>query len=378
MNPRGRHTGDAKPVQTVLKTTMKTEINPENSVYRQVIEGLSSAVLLFDDKLSLLYINPTGEMLFELSSKRLLGSSLDSLLPKDNHLIERITNSSKTGHPFTDREISLNLPAPRTIKVDCTITPMVDSYDKKTLLIEFVHVDRSLRISREETQLMQNNALRALIRGLAHEVKNPLGGLRGAAQLLERELPDDSLKEYTQIIIGEADRLHNLVDRMLGPNTLPQKQAVNIHEVTEHVRQLIEAEAPTGILIRTDYDPSIPEIIADRDQLIQAILNIIRNAVQAIKEYGSIIIRTRTLRQFTIAHTRHKLVCKIDIIDNGPGIPSDMIDTIFFPMITGHAEGSGLGLSLSQTLIQQHHGIILCESQPGNTKFSIVLPLNQN
>jgi len=372
----GEDKGDAKPVQTSFKNEMNTEVSPEITVYRQVIEGLSSAVLLFDDTLSLIYINPTGEMLFELSAKRVIGSSLDSLLPKDNQLLERIKESSQTGHPFTDREISINLSSPRTIKVDCTITPMVDSYDKKTLLIEFVHVDRSLRISREETQLMQNNALRALIRGLAHEVKNPLGGLRGAAQLLERELADDSLKEYTQIIIGEADRLHNLVDRMLGPNTLPHNQAVNIHEVTEYIRQLIEAEAPTGIIIRTDYDPSIPEITADRDQLIQASLNIIRNAVQSIKEYGSIIIRTRILRQFTIGHTRHKLVCKVDITDNGPGIPADMLDTIFFPMITSRAEGSGLGLSLSQTLIQQHHGIILCESQPGNTTFSIVLPLN--
>jgi len=357
---------------------MNTNISSENSVYRQVIEGLSSAVLLFDECLTLLYINPTGEMLFELSAKRLIGSPLDSLLPKDNQLLERIIAASQSGHPFTEREIRLNLPTFRTIKVDCTITPMLDGLDKKTLLVEFVPVERSLQISREETQLIQNNAIRALIRGLAHEVKNPLGGLRGAAQLLERELPDDSLKEYTQIIIGEADRLRNLVDRMLGPNTVPQKQAINVHEVTEHVRLLIEAQAPTGILIRTDYDPSIPELFAERDQLIQALLNIVGNAVQAIKEYGAITIRTRTLRQFTIGHNRHKLVCKIDIMDNGPGIPTDMIDTIFFPMVTSRAEGSGLGLSLSQTLIQQHGGIILCESQPGSTTFSIVLPLNLN
>ncbi len=357
---------------------MNTDVSSEFAVYRQVIEGLSSAVLLFDETLNLIYINPTGEMLFEVSAKRLSGLPLDNLLPKDPQLLERIINAAQTGHPFTEREIRLNLASVRSIKVDCTITPMLDVHEQKTLLIEFIHVERSLRISREETQLVQNNAIRALIRGLAHEVKNPLGGLRGAAQLLERELPNDSLREYTQIIIEEADRLRNLVDRMLGPNTLPQKQAINIHEVTEHVRHLIEAQAPTGIMIRTDYDPSIPEIFADRDQLIQAILNIVGNAVQAIKEYGSITIRSRTLRQFTIGNTRYKLVCNIDIIDNGPGIPAHMLDTIFFPMVTSRAEGTGLGLSLSQTLIQQHHGIILCESQPGSTTFSIVLPFNLN
>jgi two-component system nitrogen regulation sensor histidine kinase GlnL len=210
---------------------------------------------------------------------------------------------------------------------------------------------------------------------LAHEVKNPLGGLRGAAQLLERELPDEGLKEYTNIIIGEADRLRNLVNRMLGPNTLPQRSRLNIHEVIEHVRQLMQVEVPDTVRFNTDYDPSIPEVSADRDQLIQALLNIVRNAVQALENKGSITLRTRTLRQFTIGHTRHKLVCQVDIIDDGPGIPEHTLETIFFPMVTTRAEGTGLGLSIAQSLIQQHDGIILCESQPGKTIFSVLLPI---
>jgi two-component system nitrogen regulation sensor histidine kinase GlnL len=198
--------------------------------------------------------------------------------------------------------------------------------------------------------------------------------VRGAAQLLERELPSKDLKEFTNIIIGEADRLQSLVDRMLGPNKLPKKEPLNIHQVLEHVRQLVNVGINDDIKIITDYDPSIPDLIADRDQLIQAILNIVGNAVQALDDKGEIILSTRAVRQFTIGHVFHKLVCRIDIIDNGPGIAEDMIENIFYPMVTGRAEGTGLGLSISQSLINQHGGLIQCESQPGRTKFSLLIP----
>jgi len=333
---------------------------------------------MFNQALKLNYVNPAGEMLFEISAKRMLGLTPEQVFPNNNTLVEAMRKAFLSGHPFTDREISLSLPGLRTMAADCSVTPLIDQPSATALLVELNPTERVLRISREENQFSQINAIRALIRGLAHEVKNPLGGLRGAAQLLERELPDESLKEYTNIIIGEADRLRNLVNRMLGPNSVPQRLPLNIHEVIEHVRQLIEAEVSDSIILKKDYDPSIPDLHADRDQLIQAVLNIVRNATQAVGDSGVITLRTRALRQFTIGHIRHKLVCQVDVIDNGPGIPEDKIAGIFFPMVSHRPEGSGLGLSIAQTLVQQHDGIILCESQPGNTVFTVLLPVDNS
>jgi two-component system nitrogen regulation sensor histidine kinase GlnL len=244
-------------------------------------------------------------------------------------------------------------------------------------MMELLALDRHLRISRDELLLAQHQASRELIRGLAHEIKNPLGGIRGAAQLLEREYPDSEHREYTRVIIREADRLQNLVDRLLGPNRLPQKADVNVHQILEHVRQLVEAEAPAGIVVLRDYDPSIPEVHADREQLIQATLNVTRNALQALGAQGSgmIVLRTRTRRQITIGGRRHKLAIQMDIEDNGPGIPHQMMEKIFYPMVTTRAEGTGLGLPIAQYLIHSHGGLIECQSQPGRTVFSMFLPL---
>eukprot|EP01132_Coremiostelium_polycephalum_P023306 gene23306-27725_t len=221
-----------------------------------------------------------------------------------------------------------------------------------------------------------------LVRGLAHEIKNPLGGIRGAAQLLARELPDENLKDYTNVIIEEADRLRNLVDRMLGSNKLPSLAMTNVHEVLERVCQLVEAESQGCITLVRDYDPSIPDVLIDREQMIQAVLNIVRNAMQAISSQnelrlGRISLRTRALRQFTIGHVRHRLVTKVEIIDNGPGIPAELQETIFFPMVSGRPDGTGLGLAITQNIISQHQGLIECESHPGHTTFSIFLPLEQ-
>jgi len=189
-------------------------------------------------------------------------------------------------------------------------------------------------------------------------------------------LPSDALKEYTQIIIGEADRLQHLVDRMLGPNNVPKKQLINIHQVLEHVRQLVQAEDHEKIFFNLDYDPSLPEVMADADLLIQAVLNITRNAICALDGQGEITYKTRPQRSFTIGHTHHRLVLQIDIIDNGPGVAEDIIEHIFFPMVTGRADGTGLGLSIAQSLINQHDGLIECNSRPGKTKFTIYLPLD--
>lgn len=354
----------------------------DTDLYKQIVEGLNNTVLLLNSDLKVEYINPTGEMLFEASLKRLVGVDIKELFGQEEHLVSEIKQALTTSNPFTERDLELTLLNRRVINADCVVTPLPDLKDrtnniKRMMLIELNSTNRGLKISREENQFAQSNAMRAMIRGLAHEIKNPLGGLRGAAQLLERELDNEDQKEFTNIIIGEADRLRNLVNRLLGPNTPPQRQILNIHEVIEHVTHLITVDKPEQVKILHDYDPSIPEIEADRDQLVQAILNIAVNALHAVGEKGEIKFVTRAKRQVTIGQHRHKLVCEIEIKDNGEGIPENMIETIFFPMVTNRAEGSGLGLSISQTLIQQHGGIIQCKSEPGNTVFCIHLPFNQ-
>jgi len=349
-------------------------MSPEH--YQRILENLSHAVMMFDADLKLDYINPTGEMLFAVSAGRLIGQKSETLFPAGSQLLEAIRKGVDSGHSFTEHEVIITLPGQREVTVDYTITPLAEQSGQTGLLVEIQQMDRQIRIAREDHQLSQQQTFRTLVRGLAHEIKNPLGGLRGAAQLLERELSSDDLKEFTNIIIGEADRLQNLVDRILGPNTLPKKEPLNIHQVLEHIRQLVSVDISNEINITTDYDPSIPDLIADRDQLIQAILNIVGNAVQAIGSKGEITLSTRSVRQFTIGHVQHKLVCRIDIVDNGPGIPGDMMESIFLPMVTGRAEGTGLGLSISQSLINQHGGLIQCESRPGQTKFSLLIPID--
>ena len=336
-------------------------------------------MLLLDRDLKVKYINPAGEMLFEMSNRRMEGMDIRELMGQVPDLIRDVEESFESGDPFTQREIELTLPNRRAIQAECIVTPLLDVKDRsntnnRSVLIELNNLNRGIKMSREENQVAQSNAMRTMIRGLAHEIKNPLGGLRGAAQLLERELQDEGQKEFTKIIIGEADRLRNLVNRLLGPNTLPKREKVNIHEITERVAQILSVDKAAQVEITHDYDPSIPEIEVDRDQLIQALLNIGVNALDAVGEKGKIKFVTRTRRQITIGQQLHKLVCEIQIIDNGKGIPEDMIETIFFPMVTGRAEGSGLGLSISQSLIQQHGGIIQCQSEPGHTVFRVHLP----
>ena len=345
------------------------------SVHRQLLDSMTTSVVMLDAQLRLRYLNPAAEMLLENSFKRVQGIHAAEWLLNHDDLIASLQQSLQTGHPFTERERPLRLPHDRELTVDMTVSPISEPGQERKLLMEITQIDRQMRIFKEEQLLTQHAAARALLRGLAHEIKNPLGGLRGAAQLLERELPDADLQEYTRIIIGEADRLQDLLDRMLGPNNLPRMRQINVHEILEHVRQLVSAEAPSAIIWVTDYDPSIPEISADRDMLIQALLNIVRNAIQALDQAGNVILRTRVLRQFTIGQTRHKLVAQIEVIDNGPGIAEDISERIFFPMVSGKDGGTGLGLSIAQALINQHGGLIECESRPGETNFSILLPV---
>lgn len=342
---------------------------------QHILENLNTAVLLVDSNLVLRAINPAGEMLLETSTHQATGQPLIQLVPHNQALIEAMHQALLTIHPFTEHGLRLGVPVNRWITVDCTVTPVLRPDGNGELILEINPIDRLLRLAREENRQDQHTASRAVIRGLAHEIKNPLGGLRGAAQLLEQELTSESLKEYTRIIIHEADRLRNLVDRMVGPNTPLRKKPMNIHQVMDHVRSLVLAEIPAGIQLERDYDPSIPEFPADAEQLTQAVLNITRNAVQALNQQGSIEFRTRIERQFTIAQKRHRLVVRADIEDSGPGIPEDLRDHIFYPMVTSKPSGTGLGLSIAQDIVAQHGGSIECSSLPGKTIFRIYLPL---
>ncbi|MFP8968142.1 nitrogen regulation protein NR(II) [Pokkaliibacter sp. CJK22405] len=346
--------------------------------YRQLLDNMSTAVLRLDMLLQLEYLNPAAEMLLQVSGKRFMGAHISALFRDTDEAMHILQESALTGHPFTQREAHLVLHHGQQITVDYSVTPLAEDH---ALMLELQARDHLLRITREEEMHAKQETTRELVRGMAHEIKNPLGGIRGAAQLLERELPADDLKEYTQVIIEEADRLRNLVDRMLGPRVMPQFSFLNIHQIIERVCALISAESGGSIRIERDYDPSIPEIEADEEQLIQAVLNIVRNAMQALGESEipepCIILRTRSLRQFTMGNERHRLVCALSIIDNGPGIPESLMENIFYPMISGRASGTGLGLSIAHSILHQHQGMIKCESEPGQTQFTLFIPLEQ-
>lgn len=355
---------------------METGLDNQGAPLQRILENLHSAVLLLDSSLRLRFINPAGEMLFAVSAQRFLNQPVHNVLfdKEVTHAFEQVL---QTGAPFTERELVLNLGLRDKVTVDLTAIPLYEGSGGGTeLLVEMKQVDRQLRITREEGLLAQSNATRALVRGLAHEIKNPLGGLRGAAQLLERELNNEELKEYTNIIISEADRLQALMNRMLGPSTLPRRREVNLHEAVERVRQVVRAELSERIRLVRDYDPSIPEVYADVDQLIQALMNLVRNAAQAVGEQGTIILRTRTMRQYTIGSVLHKLVARIDVIDDGPGIDQEMRENLFMPMVTGRADGTGLGLPIAQSLINANGGLIEWDSRPGQTVFTVLLPID--
>lgn len=360
-----------------------TGITP-HTLHKRLLDSLNTAVLLLDRDLRIRYVNPAAEMLLSLSASRLVGEPLPACFLAEDDAREAMRLAVEEGHPFSKREAELHITPYNQVTVDYTVSPLTEPGQPLQLLVELQQIDRLQRISREEALLASHNATRALVRGVAHEIKNPLGGIRGAAQLLERALPEGSdLREYTRVIIDEADRLRSLADRMLGPRNLPQFRPVSAMESLERVRNLVLAETPGAIDIIRDYDPSIPDIQADQDQLIQVLLNIVRNARQAITENdarterGRIVLRTRAMRQVTIGSLRHRVVCRIDIEDNGPGIPREMIDRVFYPMVSGRAHGSGLGLSIAQSIVNQHHGLIECESAPGRTVFTILLPFEQ-
>ncbi len=342
-----------------------------------LIDNAVTAIIAVTPKRVVERMNPAAEMMFGVSAGFACGNDLLQVLPALRMLECQIEKAHTDRESYMARDVRLTH-SNGTFKrflADVSLTPMRDG----ALILEFSTRDRPHRISREDAQWQQQEVNHEMIRGLAHEIKNPLGGLRGAAQLLERELPSDDLREFTGIIIREADRLQELVDRLLGPSRPVPLRKTNIHTVLEHVRALLEAQAGSNIKIERDYDPSLPEISADSEQLIQALLNIGVNALESMgtEADGRLLLRTRAVRQFTIGGKRHRLVLRVDVCDTGPGIPTRMLEKIFYPMVTTRAEGSGLGLAIAQNLVRNHGGLIECESRPGDTVFSIYLPVKR-
>ena len=342
------------------------------------LDLLASAVLLIDDGQLLRYLNPAAENLLAVSSRSVAGKPLSNVCTCSAILRSALDNGLANNWGYTGQNIELTRGDGQVLHLNCTVTPLrPDVAAGVRLLLEFQPIEHHLAATREERLIEQQQANRELIRNLAHEIKNPLGGIRGAAQLLEHELGNPSLKEYTQVIIKETDRLQDLMQRLLTPHRAMLPTTVNIHEILERVRSLLTAEFPGSLRMRRDYDTSLPELVGDREQLIQAVLNIARNAAQAMGGEGEIIMRTRSLRQVTLAKKRYRLAMEIKVIDNGPGIPDDIRERMFYPLVSGRDGGNGLGLTIAQNFVQHHHGTIDCTSRPGMTAFVLRLPIEQ-
>ncbi|OGA07355.1 MAG: PAS domain-containing sensor histidine kinase [Betaproteobacteria bacterium RIFCSPHIGHO2_12_FULL_69_13] len=344
------------------------------------LDLLATAVVALDDALVVRYANPAAENLLATAAKSLIGQPFLALFAERAELEKALEEARVTHWDYSAQNVSYARARRDPLPLSCVVTRIESP--GLALLAELRPIEQQLRLAREERLVSEQQANRELIRNLAHEIKNPLGGLRGSAQLLERELERAELREYTQVIIKEADRLQALMDRLLTPHRAPRLGPVNIHEVLERVRSLVLAEFGAQVAIRREYDPSVPELLGDREQLIQAVLNIVRNAAQALtsaesgaRKPGTVTLITRAQRQVTILRRRHRLALELQVIDEGPGVEPEIRDRIFNPLVSGRDGGSGLGLSLAQTFVQYHHGVIECESRPGRTVFRILLPL---
>lgn len=357
-----------------------------------ILNYLHCGVFVINKSQELIFANQTAESIVGKSFKQLVTNPIKAIFGShqlDTHI--QLALNHEQGSIV--RNCVMSLANGQQISTDYAINPWYENNKLSGVIVEFNQVDRQLRIEKEAQLVNQHKTNQSLMRGLAHEIKNPLGGLRGAAQLLENEFngleQGKELKEYTHIIISEADRLKRLVDRMLGSADITQKNCINIHQVFEHVFQLASHNLPKNIKISRDYDPSIPSFYGDSEQLIQVALNILNNAIRELTQTdkdtisdhdyqqtaGHILLKTRITRNFTVNQTSHPLVIKAEIIDNGPGVPIELQDKLFFPMISGYADGTGLGLSIAQSLVHLHDGLIECDSRPGNTCFRILLPI---
>ena len=364
----------------LIPDRLALKLNTDN-LNTSLLDNLTTAIILLDKDLHVIYINPAAEALLETSDRHSHNTYIADVLLNVKELVKALKNVKDNGVTFIARKVKLVKANTNRLTVDYSASRLI--YENDTfIMLEIQELDRSYNISRKEMLISNHETTLGLVRGLGHEIKNPIGGIRGAAQLLAEELADNNLKDYTNVIIEEADRLVGLIDRLTGQYQKPALQQLNIHEVLERVYNLVIAETRGSIEVEKDYDPSIPEITGDMAQLIQAVLNIVRNAMQSLTESEhavknpKIILRTRTVNHVTIGPVMHKLVAKIEIIDNGPGIEQELFENIFYPLISGRANGTGLGLSLSQNILKNHNGLIECDSHEGETCFTISLPLS--
>jgi len=346
--------------------------SPRGQLLESCFEHLATGVVICDGAGMITALNPAAETLLALSERQVRGVAVERFLKRSPRALDLCRAARESQAAVSARGLALVVSEERTLEVDLTVSPV---FEDDGLLLEVSDVGQHLRAVREAELIAQSESTRVVLRGLAHEIRNPLGGLRGAAQLLEREFPDPAISEYAGVIVAEADRLQNLLERMLGPSQAPRLGPVNLHEAIEHVCSLTAAEAGGGVRIVRDYDPSIPDLEADRDMLVQALLNLSLNAVQALRAEGTLTFRTRVRSNVHVGPIRHRLVAQVDLIDDGPGVPPDLERKLFYPMVTGRAEGAGLGLTIAQSLISYHGGLIECRSQPGRTCFSILVPV---
>lgn len=337
------------------------------------LDYLETAVILLDEESRIAYLNPAAENLFDVSGKNLLGHTVQQVFTHTEQLAAAMQQAVHNNASYIEHELKLGTHLHAKLQLRCAASPV--QFKKPYLLLEFHPIDVPLKLAREEQMIDQTQASRLLLRNLAHEIKNPLGGIRGAAQLLESELDKPTLREYTQVIMQEVDRLRSLMEKLLTPQNASHYSALNIHEVLERVRTIVLAEMPDGLVIKRDYDTSLPALIGDKEQLIQVVLNVVRNAAQAMQGNGIIVLRTRIASQVTLIKRRHRLAVMLQITDNGPGIATELRDKIFYPLVSGRADGHGLGLTLAQDFVSQHHGTIEFDSEPGRTQFTVLLPL---
>ncbi len=341
-----------------------------------ILDQLATAVLVVDARSNLTWLNQAAADLLATSPTTACGRALASLVVDGAAIEALLARCRESQEPLALRGFGF-APAARDdarYQVDVSLTPLTGAI-AGSVLVEISDTTQPSRMTRDSALLVQQGGSRVMARQLAHEIKNPLGGLRGAAQLLERELPTEELKEYTRVIIGEADRLCALVDSLLGPARPIRREPANVHELIDRVYRLARAEAPEGVAIERDYDPSLPALALDRDLLVQAMLNLARNAVQAVGSRGQLTLRSRALMNATIGTERHRVVASLQFEDDGPGVPPELGETIFYPLVTARAGGTGLGLAVAQDIATRHGGIIEFDSRPGRTVFSLLLPM---
>ena len=351
----------------------------------ELLDALVTSVFLLDRDLQVTYLNAAAQTLLGLGANQALGRRITDLTRGAETLLPLFERARLGGEDVVQRELAWPAPGGVDRILDCAVTEISIGAQSGRLLLEIEDITQHRRLTRESALLAQLGGSRLMVRQLAHEIKNPLGGLRGAAQLLERELLDPALREYTRVIISEADRLTHLLDSMLGPGRPPSKQLVNVHELLERVYHLLRSEAPEGVTVERDYDPSLPALTVDPNHIIQAMLNLGRNAIQALSGSGAherggqaprLILRTRAASNVSVGARRHRLVASIQFEDNGPGVLPEIRDTIFYPLVSGRADGSGLGLGIAQDLVSRHGGLIEFDSAPGRTIFVISLPMD--